>query len=73
MRTVTIFTPEETKQFTEKENCDIIMDARGEYPVVKIYIGEKIHIFKGMPYTLVVDKLGDREESGGGRPQPRFA
>ena len=62
MRSITIYTADGPVVFEEKKNCDAIVDIRSEYPIVKIYIGERIQIFKGCPYKIEVDKLSDRPE-----------
>lgn len=65
MRKVTIYAPDKVIQFEEKKDCQAIVDVRSEYPVVKVYIDDRIHIFKGLPYKIEVDKLGDAPEPGG--------
>lgn len=46
--------------YIEGDNCDRIDDARSQYPIVKVFIGEKVIVYKGFPYELEVDGIGSR-------------
>lgn len=60
MRKVIVFTLPEPEIWVEGKNCDQIMDERGEYPIVKVYVKDIIHIYKGVPFMLEVDRHEER-------------
>lgn len=64
MKTARIELPGETATFKEGvEGCDRIDDSRSPYPIVKVFIGKKVIIYKGFPFvietTIGADKRGE--------------
>lgn len=72
MRQLIVFLESGPEQWEEGQNCDQIIDERGEYPIVKIYIKEKIRIYKGIPFALIVNRIEERgRKVGPVRPSSR--
>jgi len=60
MKTVEIYTHTGTVKFEEGVNCERILDRSDDYPVVRVFLKDKVLIFKGLPYTITEDKKDQR-------------
>ncbi len=54
-------------EFEEGKNCDRIDDSRSRegFPIVKVFMGNSVRIFKGTPYEIEVVDYQDKERGNG--------
>lgn len=64
MKTLEVYLKTGTVKFEEGQNCERILDRSDDYPVVRVFLKEKVLIFKGVPYMITTDK----NDRFGGQP-----